>query len=451
MTPTTAPGTLTTMVDHPHVRGSTFRNWARTQSVKIAGLAAPSTEDEIVSTIATARRQGQRVKPVGAGHSWSDVAATDGILLSLDNFRDLVSFDSETGIVTVQAGMRLHELNDLLAQRGRALPVLGSISAQSIAGATATGTHGSAPRGANLSSGITSLRMVLANGDVEDVNDHSNNDLLRAARVGLGALGVVSQVSLRTVPAFRLTETVEVVSFDAAAEQIPDLIAREEFIKVWWLPHVDRAMIFKYARTEEPVTLSRVGRAFDEHIVNRCVFPALLSLIKVTDRIVPPINRVVSAAYFRPGTTVGRSDHMFNLPMAPVHDEMEYALPVGRAVDAFRFMREVIEGLGLHIDFIVELRFSARDDAWMSPGGGRDSCWIGAYAAHTRDRQQYFGAVEQQALEWDGRPHWGKQFRATSDQLRPRYPYWDEFAALRERLDPDAMFDNAFLNRLFGA
>ena len=434
----------------PELCDGRFFNWARTASARPTSVALPSGDDEVGALLAKATREGARVKPVGGGHSWSDAACTAGVLLSLDRMRRLISLDASTGDVTVEAGMRLHELNAALALRGRALPVLGSISAQSIAGATATGTHGSAPKLGNLASNVTSMRLVLADGSQRDVDASRDPDLFRAARVGLGAFGIVTRMTLKTVPAFDLEETLTPLSFDAALAQLPTLVRHEPFVKVWWLPHTRHAVVFRYRPTTAPRTFSERARSFDEQVLNRRLLAGVLAAGARAPSLIPSINRAVASVYFRPRVTIGQSDRVLNLAMPPLHDELEYALPVERAAEALSFVRDLIERERLRVDFIVELRFSAADDAWLSPSHERATCWLGAYIGQPHDRDRYFGAVERQALAWGGRPHWGKWFSAPSSELSRRFSRWNDAVALRAEVDPSGTFDSPFLSRVFG-
>jgi len=448
MTPIADDGT-TRDPDPPDVRGGVFRNWARTAGAAPAGYARPRSEAEVAELVRSVTVGGGRVKAVGAGHSWSDAACTEGTLLSLDRLRRVHGIDAVTGEVTVDAGLRLHDLCDALARAGRALPVVGSITAQSVAGALATGTHGSAPGLGNLSSGVSSFRIVAADGRVRDVDAVRDPDLFRAGRVGLGALGVITRVTLRTVPAFDLEETVEPLDFGEALRRLPTLVREEPFVKVWWLPHVARAVVFRYRPTTAPRTFSPARRALDTHVVNRWVFPGILAAGGLVPTLVPLLNRLVATAYFAPRTTVGRSDHVLTLAMPPRHDELEYALPADRAAEALDFVRTLVARERLAVDFIAELRFSAADDAFLSPAQGRDSCWLGAYAARTPDLHRYFRAVEGWCIDRGGRPHWGKRFHAAGGQLRGRYDHFADFERVRDLLDPTRTFDNVFLRRVF--
>jgi L-gulono-1,4-lactone dehydrogenase len=428
-------------------RARRFVNWARTCSATPAVWSEPASEEEVAGQVRGAAAKGTRVKVVGAGHSWSDIACTDGVLLSLDRLGRVL--DVHEGEVTVEAGIRLRALNAALAERGLALPVLGSIAEQSMAGAISTGTHGSAPRLTNLSDLVTGLRMVLADGSVADVSAHRDSELFAAARVGLGALGVITRATLRCVPAFRLEEIRQPMRFDEALAKIPDLAAREEFVKLWWLPHTPWVQVFRYRRTDAPSRIRRVARWVDEAIVNRGVFALLLGAGRLWPALIPPTNRLVRAAYFRPGRRVASSHDALTLAMPPSHQEIEYALPRDLAAEALRRTRALVERDRLRVNFVAELRFVAGDDAWMSPDYGRDSAHLGAYMARAPDLPRYFAAFESEMLALGGRPHWGKQFSATADQLRAAYPEYERFDALRRTVDPRGIFENAFLERVF--
>ena len=430
-------------------RGYLFENWARTERALPREVSWPSSEDAVAAAVRRAAARGERLKVVGAAHSWSDVAVPGYHAMSLDRLAGPVAVDRATGEVTVGAGTRIHALNELLAAHGLAMPVLGSIDQQSIAGALSTGTHGSAPRLGNLASLVARLRMVLPDGRVAEVTPATDPDLFRAARVGLGALGVVTQVTLRCVPAFLLEEESYPLAFDEALEALPALLEREDYFKLWWLPHTGRVQVFRYRKTRRPTTDRPAQRWADERLVNGLLFRAVLGAGDADPSRIPALNRAVGALYFRPGRRVARSDRCFHIAMPPIHDETEAALPVEETAAALRWMRAFIERERLAINFVIEVRFGAGDDAWLSPAHGRASCFLGAYTASRRDRGRFFGGFEGYTRGIGGRPHWGKSFLATGRQLRPLYPRFDDFAALRARLDPRGLLLNPFLERVF--
>lgn len=429
-----------------------FRNWAGTVSAQPRALLAPRDESDVVAMVRAAAQAGRRVKVVGAGHSWSDIACTDGDLLQLDRMQRVLHVDRDRHEITVQAGIRLHQLIAALHQHGLTLPVIGSVTQQSIAGAIATGTHGSAPDLGNLASRVTGLRLVLASGEVLPIDATQNAELLPAVRVHLGALGVISQVTLAAVPAFRLHEELSTLSFANAVADLPQLVASAPYVKLWWLPHVEEVLLSRCWPTEAQGRLSRLAWWIDEQIVNRHVFAGVLRWSgRHRDRI-PSMNRVVAAAYFRPRHRWGENTSILPVPMPPRHDETEYALPAQHAGAALQALRELIRARGLRINFPAELRFVAADDGWLSPMSGRSTACLGAYIGPDMEgeRDAYFAAFAERMQDFGARPHWGKTFAHDQRYLRTVYPDYDHFVALRQRLDPQRRFQNDFLRRVLG-
>lgn len=426
-----------------------FVNWARTARCAPTEVLEPASEAEAVEAVHGSGARGLSIKPVGAGHSWSEVACTGGAQMSLGRLCRVLEVDAARALVTAEAGIRLRDLCEALAAQELALPVVGSIAEQTLAGAIATATHGSAPRLPSLAGLVTALRLLLADGRLVEVSRETDPDLFAAARVSLGALGIITRVTLRCVPAFRLEELAAPLRFEAALEAIPQLVAEEEYVKLWWLPHTDFVQVFRHRPTGSPSTFRKFARFVDEALVNRGLFSLLLRLGGAAPSLIPRVNRLVRAAYFLPARRVARSDLALTLAMPPRHQEIEYALPVALAAEALRRTRALIERQGLRVNFVVELRFVAKDDAWLSPDHGRDSCRLGAYMARAPGLGRYFATFEEEMLSLGGRPHWGKQFGAGPELLRAAYPFFDRFAELRRRLDPQGMFDNDFLARLF--
>ena len=346
--------------------------------------------------------------------------------------------------------MRLAALNEHLARVGLALPNLGSISAQSVAGALATGTHGTGVGFPILSSGLVGARLMLADGSTVVVSEQQNAELLPALRVHLGALGVVTEVTLRVVPAFQLVEVTEPLSFNDAVDDLDAIAASADHVKLWWLPHTDTVQVFRLSRTQDrPARGARLHRALQDEVISRLGFEALLWVGQRAPALVPTFNSLVARSWFAPQRRVDRSDLVFNTVRPPVHNEAEYAVPARHASSALAAMREVINQGGHRINFIVEVRFVAGDDAWLSPAHGRDSCYLGAYYRGRPGWRAYQQGVQDRLAEHEARPHWGKTFTLDTDTLAARYPRYEDFARLRQELDPAGRFLNTMLRRLF--
>jgi len=411
--------------------------------------AAPASEAEVAELVARASAAGRRVKVVGGGHSFSDIGLTDGVLVTLDRMRGVRAVDVSARRITVQAGIRLHELVEALAQRGLGLSILGSVAQQSIAGAISTGTHGSSLRHQNLASFVCGMRLVTARGEILSLEEH--DERLAAARVGLGALGVITELTLRCEPLITLVEEGERVPVGDLIRDLGAIARSAEYVKVWWLPTLRHANVYRYTRTDASPTVSTLGRWVDEAVVNRYLFTGLIEASRRWPRLTRSINSGVGAVYLRSSRRVGRYDRVLTVAMPPVHREVEYAVPMEQGPEAIDRTRALIDGKGLRVNFVMEIRFVKGDDAWMSPAYGRDTCYIGAYMAESADRQAYFEGFEAIMHALGGRPHWGKEHTIRPEQVRRVFPMAERFLALRRRLDPVGTFDNDCLRRAFGA
>lgn len=421
-----------------------FVNWGRTVTSRPTAWLAPASEAEVVEAVRGAA--GKRLRVVGGGHSWSAIAAPEQIGLTLDRLTGVIAHDDAT--VTVRAGTRLRDLNAALAAMGRALPIVGSIAEQSIAGAIATGTHGSSLVHGNLASLVERVRLVDGRGDVHDIGP--GDPRLAAARVHLGALGILTELVLRVLPAFRLAETVEPVRLGDLPARLEAISRSAEYVKVWWMPHARNAHIFRYERTDEPATTKPDPvrqRWIDEKIMHAWVFPAVLRLGLVPG-VTPRIGRLVARTFVQP-RRIGISTLMLSTPMPVRHRETEAAVPMTRAPEAVERTLRAVEADRLVVNFPLEIRFVRGDDSWMSPACGADTCQIGAYCWGPR-APAYFASFWREMRALGARPHWGKELEHTADEVRALWPRTGDFLALRDQLDPDRVFGSAFHTRTLG-
>lgn len=419
-------------------------NWAGNVRTTPSAWHAPGSEREIIELVRGAR--GRRLRVYGAGHSWSAIAAPEQVAITLDRHAGLVGLDRERNLATVRAGTRLYALNAALAARGVALPIVGSIAQQSIAGAIATGTHGSSLVHGNLATLVERMRLVDGRGEVHELT----GDRLDAARVHLGALGIVSEVTLRVVPAFHLAETVEVLPLADVPAALSTIATSAEYVKVWWMPHTPNACVFRCERTSDGPSRKPdpvLQRWIDEKLMHRWLFPAVLQLGRVPG-LMPRISKLVSKSFVQP-RRVGTSTLMLSTPMPVRHRETEAALPMARAADAVERIVRAIDRERLVVNFILEIRFVRGDGGWMSPAYGDDTCQIGAYC-HGRGSSPYFAAFWREMRELGARPHWGKEMDHRADEIRALWPKAGAFAALRDELDPERVFGSAFHTRTLG-
>ncbi len=392
--------------------------------------------------------RGGRVRAVGSGHSWSPIAAPDDVAVDLSALDRMSTFDPDEGTVTVGAGVRLHHLVAMLARNGLALATLGSVAEQQLAGAIATATHGSSLHVGNLSSLVERVVLVDGAGELHEIG--SSDPRLPGARVHLGALGLITRITLKVVPHYRLIERrVRMPVHDALAAFVP--AAREHaFAKVWWLPGCADALLITYDPTQDPTNPSELARAIDR-AANRWVFPAVLALGKRCPQRIPANNRLVDKVHFRTADRTGPYDEMLTLTMPPRHQESERAFGVRHTAEALgAFVREV-ERQRYRLDFIMEMRVVKGDDAWLSPAYGGDVCQVGVYATHSPDLPAATAAFDEILAPFGARPHWGKATNIDWEGVQRVWPKAKAFRDLALELDPQGTFRNAFLDRVLGS
>ena len=428
----------------------TWSNWAGQQHCTPAIVARPHSEEALSESILRAVGDGQVIRAIGSGHSFTDACVTDGCHVDLRHMASLVDADRSSGLVRVQAGMPLHRLCAALHEHGLALENQGDIDQQTIAGALATATHGTGGAFRNLSANVVGCRIVLADGTVRELTESGTPDLLRAARVSLGALGVISEITLRTVPAFRLRKVEEPAPLVPTIARFHDLVAEHDHFEFYAFPYSERCLTFATQRTADaPAPLPR-WRSWlvDDLIANRG-----LELFSRAGRRFPARAPQISRAMTKLLSRDVRTDHshrVFASERRVRFTEMEYAIPRERVQDALEAVLAMIERDRVAVTFPIEVRATAADDAFLSTAHGRDTAYIAVHQFVGMPYERYFRAVEAIMDDFDGRPHWGKRHFQTAATLAPRYPAWAQFQAARAELDPHGRFTNDYVRRTLG-
>jgi L-gulono-1,4-lactone dehydrogenase len=428
---------------------ASWTNWGRNQVCAPVEVRRPTTEDELVDLVKQAAANGQRVKAVGAGHSFTSIACTDGVLVDLVGYGRVLEHDVAAGRVTVEAGILLHRLSDELDARGLALENMGDIDEQSVAGATQTATHGTGLRYRNLSAQIVGLRLVTADGSVLACTESDNADVLDAARVGLGALGLVSTVTLQCVPAFRLHAVEEPVPVEDVLADLDELVSANDHYEFYWVPHTRWALTKRNQRTDEPARpRPRAREWIDDMALNNYAFGAMCRVGRWRPSLIPRLAKIIPNA----GRLdyVDRSDRVFTSPRTVRFWEMEYGIPREALPEALNRVRRLVDEMGMQISFPVEVRVVAPDDVPLSTAHGRETGYIAVHVYRGTPYDAYFTGVERIMDSYGGRPHWGKLHFQRAETLAPRYPRWDDFQRVRARLDPEGRFANPYLDRVLG-
>lgn len=427
-----------------------WRNWCGDERCRPASIVHPGSVEEIAAALERAAREGLRVRVAGAGHSFSDIACSEGLLIVLDRFQRVLDVDRGSGLVRVQGGITIAQLNVQLAAHGLALENLGDIDVQSIAGAISTATHGTGARLRNIPSQVAELTLVLADGSTLVCSDGRDPDLVRAARVGLGALGVVAEVTLRCVPAFTLRGVDAPAPLGETLDRFEQLALGNDHFEFYVFPHCEVALRRTNNRTEEPPRpRGRVTGYANDVLLTNHAFELCCRIGQRLPARIPEINRMVTRLAGA-SKRIDRSDRIFTSPRLVRFTEMEYALPREHTTEAVRRVLETIQRRGFAVPFPIEVRTVAADDALLSTAAGRDSGYVAVHMYRGMQWRAYFEAVEQIMDSLDGRPHWGKRHFQTAATLRGRYPDWDRFQAVRARLDPTGLFANAWTDRVLG-
>ncbi len=424
-----------------------WRNWAGDQRCRPAAIERPASIAEIAAALERAAAQGQRVRVAGAGHSFSDIALTEGRLLTLDRMNRVLDVDRSSGLVRVQGGITIRALNRRLAEHGLALENLGDVNAQSIAGAISTATHGTGAKLRNIPSQVAALTLVLADGSTLHCSEE-DPELLRAARVGLGALGAIAEVTLRCVPAFRLCGIDAPAPLEQTLERFEELSNANDHFEFYVFPHARTALTRINNRTDEaPRPRGRKSAYLNDVLLTNRTFELCCRLGRRLPSQIPRVNRLVTRLAGA-SRRIDRSDRIFTSPRLVRFTEMEYALPRERTVEAVRRVLELVPRNGFAVPFPIEVRTVAADNALLSTAAGRDSGFVAVHMFEEMAFEPYFRAVEAVMDELDGRPHWGKRHFQSAATLRGRYPEWERFQAVRRRLDPEGRFANAYTERV---
>ena len=433
--------------------GSTsWQNWSGTVEVTPTRIVSPRTAADVADEVTRAIEDGLSVKAIGSGHSFTDIAATRGVMIDLSRLTGIITGDRNTGLVTVAAGTTLKELNIALWKMGLSMTNLGDIDVQTISGAISTGTHGTGRSFGGLATQVRGLQLVTATGELLDCSPDKNPDVFAAARVGLGALGIITAVTLQCEPAFVLHAIESPADYDDLLEVLGVLEAGDHF-EFYWFPHTRRVLTKSNTRLPIDTELQPVGRIkgwLDDEFLSNTVFNGINRLTTLRPKLIGTANRLAARALSE-REYIDRSYKVFTSPRRVVFREMEYAVPRKSLAYLIDEIDGWIKRSGERIGFPVEVRTAAADNIPLSTAYGRDTAYIAVHQYHRRPHDKYFLAVEAIAKSVEGRPHWGKLHYRSADDLAPVYPRFNDFLTVRDRLDPDRRFGNDYLRRVLGS
>jgi L-gulono-1,4-lactone dehydrogenase len=426
----------------------TWRNWAGNQSATPARVLTPVAPEDVAEAVTEAGREGLPVRMAGSGHSFTPVALTDGVLLLPGGLRAIRATDPGAGLVTVEAGCRLATLNAHLHAHGLALANMGDIDAQTVAGAIQTGTHGTGRDVGGIAAQVAGLEMVLADGTITRCGP--GDPLFDAARVGLGALGVLTAVTFRVVPSFLLTAREEPMRWDEVTARLDELASENEHFEFYWFPHTDGCLTKRNNRSEGPARPLPPWRyRLDDEFLSNTVFGMTCRLGHRFPGAIPAVNKAASRALGARGYT-DAAYRVFTSPRRVRFKEQEYAVPREALASVLAEVRAEFGRRDWRVSFPIEVRVTPADGVWLSTAYQRDTAYLAFHVYHRSPHEDYFSGVEAVMTAAGGRPHWGKMHTRDAAYLRDAYPRFGDFLALRDKLDPGRRFANAYSRQVLG-
>ena len=428
---------------------ATWRNWAGNQKANPLSIEAPKSVSELSAIVSRASEQGQKVKAVGSGHSFTSAAATNGRMIRLENLSGILHVDHASCQVTVGAGTRLSDLNMLLHTEGLALANLGDIAYQTVAGAISTSTHGTGKALTGLAGQVVAMKLINGQGEIIECSKSVNPHIFDVARVSVGALGIITEYTLQAVPSFRLRALEQPMRLDEVLENAHELASAHDHFEFFWIPHTKWALTKRNNRTEDELQpLPRVKGWIEKTFMENYAFGALCRVGRARPSLIPRLATALPSSGSR--EYVDQSFKIFASPRIVRFYEMEHALPVEALVPALKEICAMVDRKGYLLNFPVEVRFTKGDDVPLSTAYGRDSAYIAVHVYKGMECEPFFRDVEDILREYDARPHWGKMHYRDAEELSKLYPRWDEFIALRNQLDPQRTFSNAYSDTVFG-
>ncbi len=428
---------------------TSWSNWAGNQQVDNISLFKPRTEEEIQRVVQLAISKNIRVKAVGSGHSFTAIALSEELLIDLSNYDAVIEIDKLAKTVTVQSGIQLSELNMILQNNCLAMQNLGDIAYQTIAGSISTSTHGTGVKFTGIANQVLALRIVLADSSVVECSATSNSELFHCARVGLGALGVISTVTLQLVSAFNLAVIEQPMRVDELLENLDHHIESNDHFEFFWVPHTGWALTKRNNRTLEPAEpMGKMSHWCSKTLMENHAFGAVCMLGRARPSLIPKLAKALPAS----GKNMysDASFKVFTSKRIVKFYEMEYAIPRDACAEALNRVRRLVGDSGFFLNFPVEVRFTAPDEIPLSTASNRESAYIAVHIYKGMDFVPYFKAVESIMNSYQGRPHWGKLHFQNSETLAPRYPKWQIFQTVRDQVDPKRVFSNAYLETVLG-
>lgn len=415
-----------------------WSNWSGSQTAQNL-FAQPRDVDELAQCVS----QHQKIRISGASHSFSPIVKTDATLLNLDYLKGIDQTDAQHCQSTIWGGTRLYDLGEKLAAVNQALINQGDIDRQSLAGAVATGTHGTGLSLGCISSFITQFELMTATGDILQCDANQHSEIFQAGRVALGSFGILTKLRLQNRPMYRLKEKIHLCPLKELYQHIDTWKHQHRHIEFLAFLHADQVILKTLDETEDDIEPRQNSWPDEDFLLGICC-----ELNRSMPWINPRLQKLLSV-FIRPSQYVDWSSRIFPSPRQTRFNEMEYQVPIEQGLACFEEILTTLKQHKAPVFFPIEFRYVQADDIWLSPFYQRNSVSISIHQFYKQDYQEVFRLVESIFWKYQGRPHWGKLHSLSATQLAALYPKWDDFMQIRQQLDPTQKWMNPYLQQLF--
>ena len=415
-----------------------WSNWSGSQQA-YPKLLRPNSLELLQNVV----RTHPKIRAIGAGHSFSGLAQTNDVLLSLDYFKGVVSHDDEHCQSVVQAGTHLYDLGEKMSAYNQALMNQGDVDQQTLAGAISTGTHGTGIDLQCLSAYVEGFELITADGDLIWCDAVQHAEIFQAGRVALGSLGLITKIKLQNRPMYKLKEQVRSCPLIEVFQHIEQWKSQHRHIEFWVFIHSSNVILKTLDETNEPV------QSKTEQILDEDVFLRICSELTKSCPVLNPALQKLVSLLVRPSTAIDWSSRIFPAIRETRFNEMEYQLPVQTGLACLEELMHCFKKHKVPMFFPIEFRYVKADDIWLSPFYQQDSISISVHQYYRQDYVRIFKLAEPIFQKYGGRPHWGKLHTLGGQELSALYPKWDDFMHLRQQVDPEKKWINSHLEHLF--
>lgn len=418
---------------------NTWSNWSGFQQSHPEYIKRPEHLHQLQDIV----MHHDKVRVVGAGHSFTPLVATDQTLISLDDLSGVIHVDEAKSQSTLWSGTRLYDLGALLEPYNQALMNQGDIDQQSIAGAVSTGTHGTGIDLHCLSGYVEAFELLSATGELLTCSREQNSEIFEAGRVSLGAFGVFTKITMQNRPRYKLKESIHLAPVEESIDAFLELKNKHRHIEFFIFPFTNRLIFKTLDETTDEINPRKESKPSEDILLKWCC-----EISRRFPFITPYLQKLVGI-FVQPSCFVDWSSQIFATPRLTKFNEMEYQVPLEHGVACIKEVIATFKKHAINAFFPIEFRVVKADDIWLSPFYQQDCISISVHQYHKQDPYRVFDLIEPIFKKYQARPHWAKMHQLRHQDLKACYPKWDDFLALRQELDPSRKFLNPYLEQLF--